>query len=270
MKATDLINEFEWDDAFTKSIDDTWGQSSVAKTIGFSPRGELTKAFHRAIKLVSPDLAEPAIKAAAKAAAAEADRELKKSKGVGEDASPEEKKKKKKNIDEGFTSTLIRWFVDKGAKFTDDQVKQIEKIHSKYNWNKNQIDKLEAEMRVEYVPGNPHAKIKKHQAEMDRAKQDIKKIAKEAGAPLKENFADGKKKGIDEGPEDDQFHSDVFNFLGKKLNQAEQELQNAPAATPEEQENKEFALKMLEFFKKKMQQKEQKQIIGVPGQGNRI
>jgi len=75
---------------------------------------------------------------------------------------------------------------------------------------------------------------------------------------------------IEEGPEDDQFQSDVFNFMGKKFNQAEQELQNAPAATPEEQENKEFALKMLEFFKKKMRQKEQKQIIGVPGQGNRI
>jgi len=151
MKATDLINEFEWDDAFTKSIDDTWGQSSVAKTIGFSPRGELTKAIHRAIKLVSPGLAEPAIKAAAKAAAAEAERELKKS----------------------------------------------------------------------------------------------------------------HKESIGEGPEDDQFRSDVFNFIGKKLNQAEQELQNAPAATPEEQENKEFALKMFNFMKKKMQQQEQKQDLGI-------
>ncbi len=100
-----------------------------------------------------------------------------------------------KSINEGLTSTLIQWFVGKGARFTDEQMKQIEKIHSKYNWNKMQIDKLEAEMNVERVPGNPYAKIKKHRAAVDRAKQDIIKIAKQAGATLKENFADGKKKG---------------------------------------------------------------------------
>lgn len=72
-----------------------------------------------------------------------------------------------------------------------------------------------------------------------------------------------KKKDVDEGPEDDQFRSDVFNFLGKKLNQAEQELQNAQAATPEEQENKDFALKMFNFMKKKMQQQEQAQDSGI-------
>lgn len=97
-----------------------------------------------------------------------------------------------KSINEGLTSTLIQWFVGKGARFTDEQMKQIEKIHSKYNWNKMQIDKLEAEMNVERVPGNPYAKIKKHRAAVDRAKQDIIKIAKQAGAILKENFADSK------------------------------------------------------------------------------
>ena len=105
-------------------------------------------------------------------------------------------KDKNESINEGLTSNLIKWFVSQGAKFTDDQVKQIEKIHNKYNWNKNQIDKLEAEMRVEYVPGNPHAKIRKHQAEIDRAKQDIIKIAKEAGAPLKEGVIKSTKEDL--------------------------------------------------------------------------
>jgi len=141
MKVTDLITEFEWDDDFTKRQDDIWNNTTVAKTIGFSPRGELTKAFHRAIKLVSPDLAEPAIRAAAKAAAAEAERKLEKSQGVEED-------------------------------------------------------------------------------------QDF-----------------------------DTLQSDILGFMAKKMERAEQELQNAPATSPEEQENKEFALKLFQFMKGKIDQK---------------
>lgn len=68
---------------------------------------------------------------------------------------------------------------------------------------------------------------------------------------------------IEEGPEDDQFQSDILNFLGRTLNQAEQELQNAPATTPEEQENKDFAIKMFNFMKKKLQQKEQNSNPGI-------
>jgi len=58
----------EEDDPFIKAVDDSFGQSSVAKKIGFSPRGELTKLIYRAIKAVMPDADETKIKQAADAA----------------------------------------------------------------------------------------------------------------------------------------------------------------------------------------------------------
>lgn len=59
----------EEDDPFIQAVDDTFGQGSVAKTIGFSPRGELTKLIYRAIKAVMPDATDQEIKKAADAAA---------------------------------------------------------------------------------------------------------------------------------------------------------------------------------------------------------
>lgn len=59
----------EEDDPFIKSVDDTFGQGTVAKTIGFSPRGELTKLIYRAIKAVMPEADEAEVKKAANAAA---------------------------------------------------------------------------------------------------------------------------------------------------------------------------------------------------------
>tara|TARA_E500000331_G_scaffold322612_1_gene337607 strand:- start:675 stop:1463 length:789 start_codon:yes stop_codon:yes gene_type:complete len=59
----------EEDDAFTTAIDNSFGQGTIAKKIGFSPRGELTKLIYRAIKAVMPQADEAEIKKAANAAA---------------------------------------------------------------------------------------------------------------------------------------------------------------------------------------------------------
>jgi len=58
----------EEDDPFIKAVDNSFGQSSIAKKIGFSPTGELYKAIYRAIKAVMPDASEEEIKKAATAA----------------------------------------------------------------------------------------------------------------------------------------------------------------------------------------------------------
>ena len=63
--------------------------------------------------------------------------------------------------------------------------------------------------------------------------------------------------GLDLSESDDSMESDILDFLGKKLDRAQSELQNAPATTPEEQENKDFALRMFQFMQKKMQEKKQ-------------
>jgi hypothetical protein len=59
----------EDDDAFTKAIDNSFGQGSIAKKIGFSPTGELYKAIYRAIKAIMPEADEAEVKKAANAAA---------------------------------------------------------------------------------------------------------------------------------------------------------------------------------------------------------
>jgi len=63
-----LVGEAD-DDAFTTAIDQSFGQGSIAKKIGFSPTGELYKAIYRAIKAIMPDASEQEIKKAATAAA---------------------------------------------------------------------------------------------------------------------------------------------------------------------------------------------------------
>ena len=52
----------EDDDAFTKAIDNSFGQGSIAKKIGFSPTGELYKAIYRAIKAIMPEADEAEVK----------------------------------------------------------------------------------------------------------------------------------------------------------------------------------------------------------------
>ena len=63
-----LVGEAD-DDAFTTAIDQSFGQGSIAKKIGFSPTGELYKAIYRAIKAIMPDASEQEINKAAAAAA---------------------------------------------------------------------------------------------------------------------------------------------------------------------------------------------------------
>jgi hypothetical protein len=62
-----LVGEEE--DPFVSAIDQSFGQGSIAKKIGFSPTGELYKAIYRAIKAIMPDASEQEIKKAATAAA---------------------------------------------------------------------------------------------------------------------------------------------------------------------------------------------------------
>jgi|TARA_B110000444_G_C18807936_1_gene580997 hypothetical protein len=62
-------DSIENEDEFTTAVDDTFGQGTIAKKIGFSPRGELTKLIYRAIKAVMPEAGEQDIKKAAQAAA---------------------------------------------------------------------------------------------------------------------------------------------------------------------------------------------------------
>jgi hypothetical protein len=62
-------DSIENEDEFTTAVDDTFGQGTIAKKIGFSPRGELTKLIYRAIKAVMPEAEEQDIKKAAQAAA---------------------------------------------------------------------------------------------------------------------------------------------------------------------------------------------------------
>jgi hypothetical protein len=62
-----LVGEEE--DPFINAIDQSFGQSSVANKIGFSPTGELYKAIYRAIKSVMPEASEAEVNKAANAAA---------------------------------------------------------------------------------------------------------------------------------------------------------------------------------------------------------
>jgi hypothetical protein len=136
-QAQELAEEADDDsDPWIKSIDDTFGSSSVAKSIGFSPTGELYKAIYKAIKSVLPDASD----------------------------------------------------------------------------------------------------------------NDIQRISRETAEKATENLP------VRES--DDEFQNDIMGFLTKKLDRAENELQNAPATTPEEQENKEFGLKMFQFMKRKFQEKQ--------------
>jgi len=58
----------EEDDPYIKAIDNSFGSSSIAKKIGFSPKGEIYKALYKAIKAIMPDADETKIKQAADAA----------------------------------------------------------------------------------------------------------------------------------------------------------------------------------------------------------
>ena len=66
-----LVGEKDQDDPSIAAIDNSFGQSSLAKEIGYSPTGEVYKALIRAIKAVMPDALEDKIKQAALAAAKE-------------------------------------------------------------------------------------------------------------------------------------------------------------------------------------------------------
>ena len=55
---------------------------------------------------------------------------------------------------------------------------------------------------------------------------------------------------------DAQFKSDVLQFLNSKVVQIEKQIELAPAKTPEEKENKEFALKLFNFVQAKLEQKD--------------
>ena len=55
---------------------------------------------------------------------------------------------------------------------------------------------------------------------------------------------------------DAQMKSDVLQFLNSKVVQIEKQIELAPANTPEEKENKEFALKLFNFVQAKLEQKD--------------
>ena len=55
---------------------------------------------------------------------------------------------------------------------------------------------------------------------------------------------------------DAQMKSDVLQFLNSKVVQIEKQIELAPANTPEEKENKEFALKLFDFVQAKLEQKD--------------
>jgi hypothetical protein len=63
-----LVGEKDQDDPSIAAVDNSLGQSSLAKEIGYSPTGEVYKALIRAIKAVMPDALEDKIKQAALAA----------------------------------------------------------------------------------------------------------------------------------------------------------------------------------------------------------
>lgn len=52
-----------------KAIDDQWASGTVGDTLGFSVRGEMMKAFYRALKALMPEASDQELKAKAAAAA---------------------------------------------------------------------------------------------------------------------------------------------------------------------------------------------------------
>lgn len=61
-----------------------------------------------------------------------------------------------------------------------------------------------------------------------------------------------------EEDDDAQMQSDMLGFITSKMAGVEQQLANAPTNSPEEKENKEFALKMFKFLQSKLEQQKQK------------
>jgi hypothetical protein len=64
------------------------------------------------------------------------------------------------------------------------------------------------------------------------------------------------KKQTEDADMDAQFKSDVLRFLNMKMAGIERQLQITPANTPEEKENKEFAMKLFDFVQKKLEQRD--------------
>jgi len=74
---------------------------------------------------------------------------------------------------------------------------------------------------------------------------------------MSDYYVNRKNKGMSEDADiDAQFKSDVLQFLNSKVVQIEKQIELAPAKTPEEKENKEFALKLFNFVQAKLEQKD--------------
>jgi hypothetical protein len=94
------------------------------------------------------------------------------------------KRLKKTPLGEGITSFLIKWFEKRGARFTQEQKNSIELHHAKYNKNETQIQKLAAESNA--GENIDYKKLDRLQKEQEVLKDEITRIAKDAGAPIKD------------------------------------------------------------------------------------
>ena len=96
---------------------------------------------------------------------------------------------------------------------------------------------------IQDLQKNPKSRDPESQANIMKRKAELDTWAKKN---LKKEDADI----------DAQMKSDVLQFLNSKVVQIEKQIELAPANTPEEKENKEFALKLFNFVQAKLEQKD--------------
>ena len=96
---------------------------------------------------------------------------------------------------------------------------------------------------IQDLQKNPKLRDPESQANIMKRKSELDSWAKKN---LKKEDADI----------DAQMKSDVLQFLNSKVVQIEKQIELAPANTPEEKENKEFALKLFNFVQAKLEQKD--------------
>lgn len=173
---------------------------------------------------------------------------------------------KKENSTEaaGDIGNEIAKMYDTAYEYINDSSDNPSDIESDYKFGYNDDDSMEAEdlaaaFRKDLKTGMALQKQLQAQREKEGREGDWDPFnpASMYHNELKALMSKAKGESVPEDADvDAQFKSDVLQFLNSKVVQIEKQIELAPANTPEEKENKEFALKLFNFVQAKLEQKD--------------
>ena len=173
---------------------------------------------------------------------------------------------KKENSTEaaGDIGNEIAKMYDTAYEYINDSSDNPSDIESDYKFGYNDDDSMEAEdlaaaFRKDLKTGMALQRQLQAQREKEGRESDWDPFnpASMYHNELKALMSKAKGESVPEDADvDAQFKSDVLQFLNSKVVQIEKQIELAPANTPEEKENKEFALKLFNFVQAKLEQKD--------------